>query len=309
MALVACGGGSGGRDASFLEQPTPRATSTARAVLGGGGGATPVATRTPTPFDPNVTPTPYPSGPEGAVNLDQLGSRPSGGGEVADSGDDAAGAPPIGLWVTPLIAWDAIGGRFGDDRGEPLVHAGIDFRVDSTPGVDVYAVCDGWVAGIDFSQTHGTYIVLKCPEKWTVVYGFMEIVDVALNDTVVKGETVLGTVGTFLHFEMRWDFRPVDPEQQLQFHVRPRGVLLEPTPTPVGPTEVPEDTPTPEPTATSGGGGGGDPTATPANTPTPSGPPTATPTPTNTPTPEPTPTPTPRPPTKHMFVDCPHAPA
>jgi murein DD-endopeptidase MepM/ murein hydrolase activator NlpD len=232
------------------------------------------------------------------VNPDQLGLRPSGGGEVADSGDDVAEAPPIGPWVTPLIAWDAIGGEFGDDRGEPLVHGGIDFRVDSTPGVDVYAVCDGWVAGIEFSQTHGTYIVLKCPERWTVVYGFMEIVDVALNDDVVKGETVLGAIGTFLHFEMRWDFRPVDPEQQLQFHVRPKGVLLDPTPTPADPTEVPEDTPTPEPTTPSGGGGGSaEPTPAPANTPTPSGPPTATPTPTNTPTPEPTPTPTPRPPT------------
>ena len=294
LAFAACGGGSDETN-DFVDfgkdEPSPTATSPA--VFGGGGLTTPGAGRTPTPAGPDATPTPYPSGPEGAVNLETVGRKPSGSSEVGDSGGEDE-PPAIGPWVTPLIAWDAIGSKFGEDRGEPYVHGGIDFRTDSTPGVDVYAVCDGYVAGIDYSETHGRYLVLKCPDKWTVVYGYMEIVDVQVDDDVVKGETVLGTVGAFLHFEMRWDFKPVNPEQHLQFHVRPKGVLLDPTPTPADPedTEEPEDTPTPEPQATDTPGGG-DPTSTP----TPSGPPTATPTPSNTPTPEPTPTPTPKPPT------------
>jgi murein DD-endopeptidase MepM/ murein hydrolase activator NlpD len=309
LAIAGCGGGGDGDIESLLTPGSDgdtRPTATSPAVFGGGGVATPGANtpgagRTPTPVDPNATPTPVPAGPEGAVNLETVGHRPSGNSEVGDGGSDEPGAPPIGPWVTPLLAWDAIGSKFGEDRGDPYVHGGIDFRTDSTPGVDVYAVCDGFVAGIDYSDTHGRYIVLKCPEKWTVVYGFMEIVDVEIDDTVVKGETVLGTVASFLHFEMRWDFKPVDPEQQLQFHVRPKGVLLAPTatPTPLGEDDdEPEDTPTPSPVATNtpaSGGGGGNPE--PTSTPTPEGPPTATPTPSNTPTPEPTPTPTPKPPT------------
>lgn len=295
LLASACGGGGGGDGfnpfATATSVPAASPTGTPLAVY---GGSTPGSGRTPTPSDPNVTPTPYPSGPEGAVNLDQLGRKPSASNEEGYTGEDEPA--PIGPWVTPLIAWDAIGDTFGEDRGSPLVHGGIDFRVDSTPGVDVYAVCDGFVAGIEYSETHGQYIVLKCPDKWTAVYGFMEIVDVAVNDPVVKGQTILGAVGNFLHFELRWNFKPVDPEQQLQFHVRPGGLILTPTPTPSAtpePTDVPEDTPTPPPTSSGGGGGGPAATATPTSTP--SGPPTATPTPTITPTVTPTPTPTPKP--------------
>lgn len=306
---AACGGD--GDENNSTATTEPQATSTPVAVV---GRATPTEAprRSPTPVDANTAATPYPSGPEGGVNVDVIGTGPSGDGE------GAAGTSAVGLWVTPLIAWDAIDNTFGEDRGEPLVHGGIDFRVDSTPGVDVYAVCDGFVAGVEYSETHGTFVVLKCPERWTAVYGFMEIVDVKKDDEVVKGETILGTVDTFLHFELRWNFKPVDPDSQLQYHVRPGGLLLVPTPTPTatpGPTETPTNTPTATPTsvptstppASSGGGGGGTTpptptptpvnTPTPANTPTPVGPPTATPTPTLTPTPEPTATPTPRPPT------------
>ncbi len=302
LLAVACGGGGGGEN-PFAPTDTP-ATVTEVAVYGGPT-ATPATTggrRSPTPDNPNFTPTPYPSGPEGAVNLNTIGRKPSGSNEVYVPQDEEE-TVPIGPWVTPLLAWDAIGDKFGEDRGDGLVHGGIDFRVDSTPGVDVYAVCDGFVAGIEYSETHGQYIVLKCPDKWTAVYGFMEIIDVKVNDPVVKGQTILGAVGNFLHFELRWDFKPVDPEQQLQFHVRPGGLILTPTPTPSAtpePTDIPEDTPTPPPTSSGGNGGGGggaDPTATATKTPTPSGPPTVTPTPTNTPTVTPTPTPTPKPPT------------
>ena len=302
LLAVACGGGGGGEN-PFAPTDTP-ATVTEVAVYGGPT-ATPATTggrRSPTPDNPNFTPTPYPSGPEGAVNLNTIGRKPSGSNEVYVPQDEEE-TVPIGPWVTPLLAWDAIGDKFGEDRGDGLVHGGIDFRVDSTPGVDVYAVCDGFVAGIEYSETHGQYIVLKCPDKWTAVYGFMEIIDVKVNDPVVKGQTILGAVGNFLHFELRWDFKPVDPEQQLQFHVRPGGLILTPTPTPSAtpePTDIPEDTPTPPPTSSGGNGGGGggaDPTATPVKTPTPSGPPTSTPTPTITPTVTPTPTPTPKPPT------------
>ncbi|MEZ4493968.1 MAG: M23 family metallopeptidase [Dehalococcoidia bacterium] len=301
LLAAACGGGDGEAFNPFATA-TPKATGTEVVVL---GGTTPSPAtnvrRTPTPADPNVTPTPYPAGPEGAVNMDTIGRKPTGGSEVGDSGEQNDEPAPIGPWVTPLITWDAIGSTFGEDRGEPYTHGGIDFRVDSTPGVDIYAVCDGFVAGIEYSETHGRYIVLKCPDKWTAVYGYLEIVDVKVDDDVVKGETILGTVGSFLHFELRWDFKPVDPDGQIQYHVRPGGLLLTPTPTPSAtpePTDIPEDTPTPVATAGGGGGGGGTaPTSTPTRTATPAGPPTATPTPSNTPTPEPTATPTPKPPT------------
>jgi hypothetical protein len=82
-----------------------------------------------------------------------------------------------------------------------------------------------------------------------------------------------------LHFEIRLNGVPVNPENYLDFHIAPGTPLSD------GPIYFPgsDASTTPSPAATDDL----EPTATPTHTPTPR--PTATPTPTNTPTATPTP--------------------
>jgi len=267
LVVAGCKSSSGDEDVA-----APGATATTG--VSQGETATATAAATSTPFGtPAATATPPPAGPEGAVR--EVRSAP-----FSSSGDGGSEEDPYAaaVWVAPVSEWDRLGDPAGAPRGETLVHGGIDFDLTSRPDAPVYAACDGFVAGIDWSDTHGQFVVVKCPGAWTSVYAFLEEVLVGENDQVQKGETVLARAGTFLHFETRYDFVPVDPAEVIDLNIRPRGVVI-PTPTPTN---------TPVPTAT--------PTLRPGETPrppgTPSGPP---PTPTRTPTPTPTPTFTPIP--------------
>lgn len=293
-ALVACGGGGGDSESDDVASPTAAEEDETPADQAGG---VPQATAT----QPAASATSDgPVAPEGAAADIETG-RVSGG---SDDGTQ---------FVTPLDDWDGFGDDFGTKRTDALSHAGIDFILESDPGADVYAACDGWVAGVTEAATHGTYVVVKCGEsRWTTVYAHMGELLVKQDDTVVAGETVIGHVqadnpwGTpMLHFEMRFDFTPVNPEFYLPFHIRP-SVTYTPTPSPtntpipVAPTNTATNTPQATATntpASGGGGGGGGNTTQP--TPTRTSTPTITPTPTNTPTPTPwfVPTSTPVPPT------------
>lgn len=252
--------------------------------------------------------------PEGAVpRISEL--RPGG---VEGSGD-LDGLEAARSFVAPLNGWEAILDRWGAERPGGFFHGGIDFGLDSLENSPIYASCSGRVVSIDESPTHSRYIVVRCHQgKWSTVYAHLGDVLVAVDDLVDAGDTILARQGeptpwgpAMLHFELRWDFVPVDPEAWIDFNVRPLFTILTPTPTatptstatptafvPPGPGDIPgpdagelEDPPTPLPTVT--------PTPTLTPTPTPWLQPTATPVPpTATPTriPTSTPSPTPQPP-------------
>lgn len=299
-------GASGCKSSSGDEEiAAPSATASTGANQGETATATVIATSTPF-GTPEATSTPPPAGPEGAVREVRSAPFSSSSDEEGDSENDPYAAS---AWVAPVSEWDRLGDPAGAPRGETLVHGGIDFDLTGHPDAPVYAACDGFVAGIDWSDTHGQFIVVKCPDAWTSVYAFLEEVLVGENDQVQKGETVLARAGAFLHFETRYDFVPVDPAKVIDLNIRPRGVVI-PTPTPTN-TPVPTATPTLRPGETPQAPGTPSgppptptrtptPTATPTFTPIPSGNPTATPTktpfPTATPKPSPSATPTPKPP-------------
>jgi len=300
---AACGGGESPSETGAA--PTPTA-SDSRGFQP--QGSTPGSGTT----SPAATATLGPSGPEGAAPKVTTRRRSTGGGEEVGS-SSGAGDPTAIPFVAPLDHWDSFRDPFGVDRGNGLVHGGVDFILDTYPNAPIYAACDGWVAGINDSDTHGKHMVIKCGDTlWTTVYAHLGDTVVAVNDDVLAGKTMIARSGgptawghEMLHFELRWDFVPVDPAAHIDFNVRPSfTVAATPTPddgapTPGGPT----------PTATKPAGSTpvpGVPTATPTNTPTPTPTlwyvPTATPTPpppqaTPTPTRTPVPTPTPRPPT------------
>lgn len=309
--LVACGGGeSGDPEETPTAAPTTqsgdgRALQTSNTPANNSGqassGSDDDADPTPTAVDGELV-------PEGAVPRIDNRRRTASGGETVDDESSGEVSGDEVRFVAPLTDWDAILDRFGIERGNGLYHGGIDFQLDSTPNAPIYAACDGYVAGITNSPTHGDYMVVKCgTSKWTTVYAHIGETLVDVDDPVVAGETIIARSGgvtpwghEMLHFELRWDFVPADPEAWIDFNVRPDRTIPTPTPT-ATPTETP--TPTPEPGATNTPvSGGGNPGSNPGGSSGPTvPPPTATPTftPTVTPTPTPwiQPTATPVPPT------------
>jgi murein DD-endopeptidase MepM/ murein hydrolase activator NlpD len=190
----------------------------------------------------------------------------------------------------PLKAWARVTDRYGAARGKGLIHGGIDLALDEH--ASVYSACEGVVASASYSYAYGNHIVVDCGEGWSTLYGHLSKFNVAAGDAVTR-ETVIGisgstgfSTGEHLHFEIRWEGSPVNPEHYLDFKIPP-GTPLSSGPIWFG--KKPEAEPTPEPTAVPTEV---PPTATPTDTPTPTNTPTNTPTPAP---PTPTRTPTPRP--------------
>jgi murein DD-endopeptidase MepM/ murein hydrolase activator NlpD len=291
MMVVGCEGASG-----TDVETTPGEEPTATPGLSGA-----IPTRTPNANRPSAG---YATGeglpPEGAV------PRVTSVDASMEGGEPVEGAEAARNFVAPLNGWAAILDRFGTERPGGFVHGGIDFQLSGLEDSPIYTSCSGMVASVDQSPTHSRYVAIRCNEgKWSTVYAHVGEVLVDVGEGVVAGDTVIARQGeptiwgpSMLHFELRWDFVPVDPEAWIDFNVRPSFTIPTPTPT-ATPADraTPAPTPTPIPTAIPG-----QPTATtapgqPTATPTP--PPTATPTPTVTPTPTPwlQPTATPVPPT------------
>lgn len=227
---------------------------------------------------------------EGAVPIESIaGVQPPAEEARANSGS---------RFTMPLLAWSGVTDRYGAPRGKGLVHGGIDLALDDHHRASVYAACTGSVLTADYSSTYGNHVVVDCGDGWTTLYAHFSATSVVPGEAVtpssvlgVSGSTGYST-GEHLHFEIRWQGVPVNPEDYLDFHIAPG------TPLSSGPIVF----------GGRGGAGsnqttdaGGAPTAD-----TTEAPPTATatatatpkpPTPTPTPTATPTPTPTPRPPT------------
>ncbi|MGE0598652.1 MAG: murein hydrolase activator EnvC [Dehalococcoidia bacterium] len=197
----------------------------------------------------------------------------------------------------PVKAHAGIEDYFGTPRLYGMRHAGVDFSLVGLKDIAVNAACAGSVESTGESPELGLHIIVDCGDDWSTVYGFLESVSAEKGSVVKPGESIGGgSPGEHLHFEIRYQGEPVDPQGYIDI---PPKVLPTATPTP---TSTPSPTPRTKPTSVSGGTAGpGAPataTATPKFTPTPTDTPTVTPTPTITPTPTwtPTPTRTPRPP-------------
>jgi murein DD-endopeptidase MepM/ murein hydrolase activator NlpD len=246
------------------------------------------------PRDRSEAAAPGPTAPPAVATLAQMVTE---GSEVEGEG---AFAPPLepmevreanGRFGMPLKAWSMVTDRYGAPRGAGLVHAGIDLALDGLHQSEVFAACAGTVANADFTSAFGYHVIVDCGDRWTTLYAHLSTIKVGKGQAVTQ-DTIVGisgssgySTGEHLHFEIRYDGTPVNPESYLEFHIAPgtplsNGPLVFPwsgtaTPTPgdAAPTVAPS------------------PTNTPTNTPTP----TSTPTPTKTPTPTPTRTPTPKP--------------
>lgn len=278
VVVLAIGGGGGGSNGSATPDGSKQ-PSNAVAVP-------PSTNDNPTATPTHAIPTPTPRSADDTVHEGAIPVPSTATPVVPDS-------PRL---VTPLNTKARVLDRFGSPRGEGYIHGGTDLAPASgSNAFDVFAACDGSVAGIDHSGTYGDFLVVDCGGGWKTIYANLSEITAPSRQGVAAGVTKLGAALGSVHFEVRYMDSNIDPERYINFAAGP----LPPTPTPA-PSPSPTATATSIPPSNGGSSGGSTPgnDSSPAPTSTPL-PPTATPTPfppTATPTATPTSTPTPRPP-------------
>jgi murein DD-endopeptidase MepM/ murein hydrolase activator NlpD len=107
------------------------------------------------------------------------------------------------------------GSRRNPFSGHISFHTGIDIAADK--GSEVLAARQGKVSSIGFDPVLGLFVVLSHEGNYETVYAHLEKSFVELNQYVNSG-IIIGTVGNsglstgpHLHFEIRWNGRPLDP--------------------------------------------------------------------------------------------------
>ncbi|HCC33074.1 MAG TPA: hypothetical protein DEQ28_04130 [Clostridiales bacterium] len=156
--------------------------------------------------------------------------------EPAAKPDPAAGEIEADPGVTAVAIrpeaaeWPAIGQRlrgFGwhwsPTYGDYRLHTGIDLRVPV--GGEVRAALPGQVVSAGRERLWAHRVVIDHGDGLQTVYAHLSDVQVAAGDRVTAGQ-ILGSVGppgeaeladgVLLHFEMRQDGHPVDPENYLR---------------------------------------------------------------------------------------------
>jgi len=216
---------------------------------------------------------PYSSGagyPEGAVALP----------EASSSAPPAQSRPRL---TVPLDAWSGIVDRFGSPRGPGLAHGGIDFGFSVPESSPVYTACGGVVMFAGYNDSYGLHAVVDCGEGWSTVYAYLDQLYI-LSSEPLTADTVLGlsdASGRPLHFEVRWQDIPQDPEVYLDLRSpRPHPPTITPTVTQA--TSPPRPTQTARPprsTVSSATATPGSPTTVSTNQPRPTPTRIATPTP------------------------------
>ena len=109
----------------------------------------------------------------------------------------------------------AYGSRPDPLTGSPEFHHGVD--IGAPPGTEVYAARDGQVAEVGEDPQLGRLVVIEHEGGYQTVYGHLNEIRVALNQSVRSG-MIVGTVGTtgyttgpHLHFEIHRYSKIIDP--------------------------------------------------------------------------------------------------
>ena len=123
-----------------------------------------------------------------------------------------------------LIRNDDYGdGQFGAKRRGGRLHKGLDLKAKiKTP---VYAAKSGWARFMCVPRGYGNLVIIEHPGNWQTRYGHLYSSEIAKPKWVSQGE-LIGTVGktgnadiggmlSHLHFEIRKNDEPVDPEIEL----------------------------------------------------------------------------------------------
>ncbi|MCX5742143.1 MAG: peptidoglycan DD-metalloendopeptidase family protein [Proteobacteria bacterium] len=148
-----------------------------------------------------------------------LGAQPSS--ELGPELADLPGAPRLQM---PVVGRASSGYGMRNDQ---IKHAMINhpgFDLAATQGTPVSAAAPGTVTHAGPAGTYGNLVIIKHPSGYETRYAHLSAVDVAVGAKVEAGDHV-GKVGTtgystgpHLHFELRHDGKPIDPEPLLPIH-------------------------------------------------------------------------------------------
>lgn len=130
------------------------------------------------------------------------------------------GAPIEGLRIS-----DSYGMRMHPIRKKKIMHNGIDFKAHT--GTPVYATADGAVeyAGLHKTSGFGKLIILQHALGFKTYYAHLSDIKIKSGTFVNKGQLIglsgnTGrSTGPHLHYEVRYLFRPVDPEPFVAWNI------------------------------------------------------------------------------------------
>jgi murein DD-endopeptidase MepM/ murein hydrolase activator NlpD len=125
------------------------------------------------------------------------------------------------LWpVAPVVVTSPYGERTHPIRGEPQFHSGIDLAADEEQ--PVYAAEAGTVVYAGWNGGYGREVELQHDANTFTRYGHLDVLAVPSGALVKKGQLIglagmtgMAT-GPHLHFEVRRDSVPLDPEVVLK---------------------------------------------------------------------------------------------
>lgn len=136
----------------------------------------------------------------------------------ADCGSEATGQP---RFIAPVAG--PIDGGMGQ-KLHPLLgivrwHTGVDYARDQ--GTPVRASASGRVTFAAYKGEYGRHVEVSHGSGWSSSYSHLRRVAVAVGDCIRAGDMIgwIGTTGLsagpHLHFEIRMDGEPIDPETVL----------------------------------------------------------------------------------------------
>lgn len=110
--------------------------------------------------------------------------------------------------------------RFGMRRhpifGKLLFHYGVD--ISGVKGTAIKASAAGWIFSCGYSTRSGRFLRIDHGYGYTSIYTHLDRIYVRKGQKISRGQTIaaLGSTGLatgpHLHYEIRWNGRPIDPE-------------------------------------------------------------------------------------------------
>lgn len=126
---------------------------------------------------------------------------------------------PLGYPVKASAVSSGFGARLDPVNGEKAFHDGVDLRGNF--GALVKATADGKVIEKGYNDDYGWFVMINHGNNFTTLYAHNQKVLADQGDLVVRGQTIalLGntgrTTGPHLHYEIRRNNRPVNPNKYL----------------------------------------------------------------------------------------------
>ena len=123
-------------------------------------------------------------------------------------------------WIDPVdngILTSLCSARTNPILGKAEYHNGIDIAAEE--GSNVYAVRNGTVTNIHYSETYGNVITIETKDGYKIIYNHLQKIFPEINEPVIQGEIIalVGTTGLstgpHLHYTVYLNDMLMDPLQ------------------------------------------------------------------------------------------------